>query len=459
MFSNFFKINIKTEAFSGQPFTFLNPVAHDNLAAIVEINLIENGGRIAREYWQKIQLNNLLKFASNESIFWNKRIPRHFSDMEALKKMPILTREEVRLQINSEGSLMKKYTTADSQTYASSGSTGTPVRVHSCPQNGRYNELRSIAQYFIEERHLDDNRTFIKPADGKQILNLEKIKVEHFDHWLGDLNETFSSGKYKVIHFSNDEDALLKELSKDRVGYLACLGSHMDILLKKYPLDLKNKLGVRMWLHHSDNQDSERTLLLEKLEIPISSSYSSAEVGPIAVECNKSPGNYHVVHSNVILEMDDNSTTQLNGEIVSRVLVTHLHSYATPIIRYDIGDLATFKTTCPCGHDGMTLSNIHGRSKFFLKKSNGELMPFQIFSKPLLDIVSFNEFFICQPDFNIIVVELSGVTSLSKVEKENIVRFIHELSDKSFDVVVNLVEAIDWSNNPKRLPFISYVSN
>jgi phenylacetate-coenzyme A ligase PaaK-like adenylate-forming protein len=457
MFSDSFNKNITINAFSEKPFTFLNPQAHDNLAAIIEINLIENGSRASRENWQLKQLNNLFEFAFKESVFWNSRIPNHIVNFDDLKNIPTLSRAEVSTQVSKEGSLMKNYISSEPQAYSSSGSTGTAVRVYCCPQNGRYNELRSLAQYFIEERYLNDNRTFIKPADGDQYLRSENIFVEHFDNWLGDLNSTFQSGKYKIIHFAKDEDALLEEILKDRVGYLACLGSHMDILLKKYPLDLKDKLGVRMWLHHSDNQDQKRIELLSKLEIPISSSYSSSEVGPIAVECYKSPGNYHVVHSNVIVEIDNNSAISFNGEVVHKLLITHIHSYATPIIRYDIGDYATFKMTCPCGHDGITLSNIYGRSKFFIKKLNGELIPFRIFSKPLSDIISFKEFFISQPDLNTIAIEISGVLILSDEEKTNITKFIHELSDNSFNVQIKLVKNIDWSKNPKRLPFISYV--
>ena len=122
-----------------------------------------------------------------------------------------------------------------------------------------------------------------------------------------------------------------------------------------------------------------------------------------------------------------------------------------------MGDYATVKMTCPCGHDGITLSNIHGRSKFFIKKSNEELIPFRILSKPLSDIISFKEFFISQPDVNTIIIELSGMVSLTDIEEINIIKFIHELSDDSLDVHIKLVENINWSKNPKRLPFISYV--
>jgi phenylacetate-CoA ligase len=73
--------------------------------------------------------------------------------------------------------------------------------------------------------------------------------------------------------------------------------------------------------------------------IPVRGNYSSEEVGVIGCECQHYPGNYHVAHSNVIVEIDKNSSVTVGDNTLSRVLLTHLHSYATPFIRYDVGDL------------------------------------------------------------------------------------------------------------------------
>ncbi len=70
-----------------------------------------------------------------------------------------------------------------------------------------------------------------------------------------------------------------------------------------------------------------------------------------------------MAHSNVIVECDEKLTTTFDGEVVGRLLVTHLHSYATPLIRYDIGDFGKLHDQCPCGHDGPTISHIYGQGK------------------------------------------------------------------------------------------------
>jgi hypothetical protein len=44
---------------------------------------------------------------------------------------------------------MAKDGKAPVSSYASTGSTGAPVKGYLCPENGYYNSIRSLAQYFI----------------------------------------------------------------------------------------------------------------------------------------------------------------------------------------------------------------------------------------------------------------------------------------------------------------------
>lgn len=451
--------HISTDAYSKQPFTFVSSEVHNDLASVFEIGIVENGDQNAREVWQQAQLQNLLHYAYSNSAFWRNRIPQTLSKANSLRNLPVLTRNDLMSQVNAEGSLFKSTDASEVQSYSSSGSTGTPVKVHSCPQNARYNGLRSVAQYLIEGRQLNHNRTFIKPADGNLACsNDQKLKVEYFDGWLGSLSKFYVSGKYKVIHYNGNENALIEEIKQDDIGYLACLSSHMDILLKHIdPSALKN-LGMYMWLHHSDNIDNYQRDILSNVDIPTRSGYSCSEVGPIAVECVNNPGFYHVAHSNVIVEVDYEASSTVGNEKLGRLLVTHLHSYATPLIRYEVGDFAKLHSSCPCGHDGITLSHIYGRKKYFLKTSDGELISFPIFSKPFLDVTSFTEFFVYQPDVSTIAVELGGRDFIADNELIRIKNFIGNLSQHRFNILVSPKPFIDWTKNPKRLPFISYVT-
>ena len=449
---------VQDHAFSSEPLNILNPTNNADFSALSSIHLLENGSRSARERWQHSQLVNLIQHANHHSNFWNKRLSGINLNNPSLKDIPLFTRTELNQQVLNEGPLCRKEYLQGVNSYPSSGSTSTPVTVYSMRQNARYNELRSLAQYLIEGRDLNYNWTYIKPADGLNLKNKKQnIQVEKHSSWIGNLSHLFKHGQLKKIQFDGNLEQLIEELLKDQVGYLASTGSHLDLLINYGGADFLKQLDIHMWLHHSDNFDASHRDLLKKIGISSSSNYSCTEIGPIAVECTVHAGFYHLVHSNVIVEIDETSSTNENGEQLNKLLITHLHSYATPIIRYDVGDYGQLHETCPCGHDGKTLSKIWGRKKHFLKGEDGELIPFHIYSKPLLDILTFKEFFSYQSDFRTINVEFGGRTTLSESEISAVTNYIKKISLSKFNVNVSAYDNINWDRNPKRLPFISYV--
>eukprot|EP01037_Dinobryon_pediforme_P043936 gene43936-55350_t len=178
-------------------------------------------------------------------------------------------------------------------------------------------------------------------------------------------------------------------------------------------------------------------------------------MGPIAFECKQQEGHFHVAHSNVIVEADETTSVDFNGAKINRLLITHLHSYATPLIRYDVGDFGTLAQSCPCGHDGPTLSNIYGRGKHFLRHPKGHLMPLYLSTRLLLEAGHFAECRLKQTPIDTIVVDLGGRDSISEDEAARLRATIHAASDDVFQIEIRPVREIDWSDSPKRLLFVS----
>ena len=48
---------------------------------------------------------------------------------------------------------------------------------------------------------------------------------------------------------------------------------------------------------------------------------------------------------------------------MGRVVVTHLHNYAMPLIRYEIGDYAIAGGNCDCGINLPVLERVVGRTR------------------------------------------------------------------------------------------------
>ena len=160
----------------------------------------------------------------------------------------------------------------------------------------------------------------------------------------------------------------------------------------------------------------------------------------------------------MIVETDDEVTVSFNGISLGRLLITHLHSYATPLVRYDVGDFAKLESQCRCGHNGPTISNIYGRGKHFLRHPNGTLLPFYLSTRTILEVVAFKECRVKQAEVGTITVELGGRESISPDEEEKLKNLVIKATDPVFDVKVVPVREIDWSANPKRLFFSSSVA-
>lgn len=99
--------------------------------------------------------------------------------------------------------------------------------------------------------------------------------------------------------------------------------------------------------------------------------YSSQEVGVIAIQCPYS-GLYHVAVENLIVEILNEHGEACKPSEVGRIVVTDLHNFATPLIRYDIRDYAEVGEPCPCGRGSHTIKTIRGRERNLLVLPSGK---------------------------------------------------------------------------------------
>jgi phenylacetate-CoA ligase len=456
--SNFTARSLQSYAYDNHPFTFLRQAEQNDIANIAAIDLIENGDRTPRENWQNGQLSNLLRHAHSRSKFWRQRMPSRVISHAIMKYLPIQTREDVAAQVKLEGSLVATDGSASISNYTSTGSTGTPVKVFVCPENGFYNTKRSLAQYFINNLSLEENRVQLVPATSLAKLENRSLALTANDSWAGPLSKVFRNGSNKKLRYGNDNGALIIELLKHPVGYLVSPSRYVEGLINNNGIELIKRLGIKLWLHSSDYRDPEVVKALTEIGIPSLSNYSAGEIGPIAFECSRYQGYFHIAHTNVIVECDNQLTASFNGALVGRLLVTHLHSYATPIIRYDIGDFAELQNQCRCGHDGPTISNIYGRGKHFLRHPDGNLLPFYLSTRALLEAITFKECRFVQAEIDTITLEISGRENITADEEEKLKKLIIKVTDPAFKVNIKPVKEIDWSGNPKRLFFSSSVA-
>lgn len=139
----------------------------------------------------------------------------------------------------------------------------------------------------------------------------------------------------------------------------------------------------------------DRELIAAAFNCPVYNTYGCREVMLIASECDVHAG-LHVNQDHLVVELLDErgmAATASSG----RVVLTDLHNYAMPLIRYENGDMAqTAPHDCACGRGLPLLERIDGRVLDVIRTNDGRILPGEYFPHSLKDVAGLREFQIVQ---------------------------------------------------------------
>ncbi len=116
----------------------------------------------------------------------------------------------------------------------------------------------------------------------------------------------------------------------------------------------------------------KREILEETFRGKVFDRYGCREVSVIASECEYHSG-LHINADALIVEVEPAPNLPTG---MGRVLVTDLLNRSMPLIRYEIGDLASLDTDmrCPCGRSLPLIGKIQGRASDFLRLPSGRVI-------------------------------------------------------------------------------------
>jgi phenylacetate-CoA ligase len=121
-----------------------------------------------------------------------------------------------------------------------------------------------------------------------------------------------------------------------------------------------------------------RRQIADAFHAPVFELYTSHECMTLAWECVES-GDLHTSDDSVILEVLEDGSPVKEGER-GEVIVTNLHAFAMPFIRYRLGDVVTKGTaSCGCGSPFATIRAVQGRMiDYFLLPGGQAIHPYEI---------------------------------------------------------------------------------
>jgi phenylacetate-coenzyme A ligase PaaK-like adenylate-forming protein len=447
------QFTLRAGLLSQRPFEILREADKKYVSALMEILLLEGAEREVRDAWQLVQLGNLCKHAQARSAFWKSRLALLAMDPRQISRLPAFTRKELIAQVTKEGALIRPADGLKLHEHSTSGSSGIPVRFYISDANRNYNVVRYQLEGLLDRRaHLNRARfrpEFTLPAPGFAIelmSNEETAKRSLFGE-----PEVF---RIKYGHF--EPGAFLQALNKLDLQVWISNPGLMEAILSVVDASDLHRAGLRHWTVMSGRIPDHVRDEVKAAGIEISSSYSSEEIGPIGFECKKHPGHYHVVSSNVVVHPSGEEFIQ-DGISCNRILVTHLHSYATPFIKYDLGDFGRISDSCPCGFDGQVITRLFGRVSSALVHADGRRTAFLIQNRKIKEIGGVREFRARQIAFTRVIVDVVPEGDGSEI-RERLNSYLCAVAGPGIDVELNFCESIDWGQSAKRPSFRSEIA-
>lgn len=193
---------------------------------------------------------------------------------------------------------------------------------------------------------------------------------------------------------------------------------------------------------------AQREVIEKAFGCPVFNTYGCREVMLIASQCDRRDG-LHLSADHLRVELDSLQASR-SGEMIGEVVLTDLHNYGMPLLRYVNGDLATSADgPCECGRGLPRLRQVDGRKLDTLRTPDGRLVPGEFIVYAFLSVDRVRHYQVVQRELSALDVYLVPDTGFDESNREQI---RHELTKAVGDSValrLHLVEQIAASASGK----------
>jgi phenylacetate-CoA ligase len=297
--------------------------------------------------------------------------PRGVNSVADLESLPVLTREIIQERFDDlvdperHGTNIKKGT---------SGTTGVPLRFEYCNHSEAWRNAVRLRGYGWAGYRLGQPTLYYWGTGAHIPTGLGARKIG-LDRALK--RETYvDAARQDEPSMQRAARILSRRKPRSIVAYTQALAT-----LARWVLDR----GVRDWpdarivcaaealLPH------DRDVMAQAFGPGVFETYGSRETMLMAAECEAHDG-MHVSQENLVFEVARGGRCLPAGES-GEVLVTDLHNYGMPFIRYVNGDVATLapEGRCACGRWLRKVAHVDGRRVDTLRDAQGHPVPGMLF--------------------------------------------------------------------------------
>lgn len=316
----------------------------------------------------------------------------------------------------------------------------------------------AVTQFFWNaltvREHLWQQRDF----SGKLAAIRIKMKEGSWPDWGLPVAALFRTGPGATLNVRTDVERQLAWLVREDPDYLITHASNLHALA-----ELSLKQGVRLPRLRQARTYSEalRPDLRETVRaawgVQIADGYSCEEAGNIALQCPRHE-HYHIQSENLLVEILDEAGRPCAPGETGRVVITTLHNFAMPLIRYELGDYAEVGEPCECGRGLPVLTRILGRRRNMVVLPDGRRHWPSMPSTMWHAVAPIEQFQVTQTGIGSLEVKYVMGRPLSQEEIAGLEQALAERFSHAFDIVWQRVDAIERGQGGKYEDFISLLA-
>jgi phenylacetate-CoA ligase len=208
-------------------------------------------------------------------------------------------------------------------------------------------------------------------ADRACTLRVGFDRLERRDDWGPPASLLFPNGPALNIPAMTDIDTQIDLIAEFRPRILSMSPTNLRALARRSVERGVDLTSIEIYFTIAETVSDE---LRDEVEASpggcIVDSYTSQELGCIAIQCPTSKL-YHVMAEGMVVEVVDELGRACAEGQAGRLVITDLLNFATPLVRYAIGDWAEPGPPCPCGRGLPTLNRVMGRERNMARLPDG----------------------------------------------------------------------------------------
>ncbi len=316
---------------------------------------------------------------------------------EDYARLPLLTKPVIREHF--ESMIAPEY--RDAMYFKSTGgSTGEPMRFGYTRESYERRVAVMFRGYGWSGAHLGQRTAYLwgAPVAAPAGFRLFKDRLYHAAFNRRMLN-AFDMSEQRMAEYADAIDRFKPETIVSYVGPLVELAHWVERNGRTihHP---QRVLGAAEALHAH-----QRELLQRVFGAPAYDTYGCREVMLIAAECEAHDG-LHINIDHLHVEFHD-ETAAVRGSGPAELVITDLHNYGMPLMRYLNGDLGTpGGSTCACGRHLPKLAKVDGRKLDALRTADGRVLPGEYFVHTLMNFTSIRHYQVVQRSLDSLIVRL-----------------------------------------------------